>query len=366
VHAGRLGRLKRRKLADAPPFDSKQPGDFRDSCRYSGYLAMSDNRVKIDESYKSRFLISVYIHVFLAWILFFIAVSRFFKIEQSPFVSAVGMALIASTVIYRITAPAKCFRAAAIIEIASVCAISLIVFRYLHDPSYDGPHNHLHATIALSHGWNPQSQTTENLWYDRYPYGIWTLRAGVFSLTSHVDMGRAVNVILAVLSFLSVDSDQELSWEGVSTALVAFGPIVTAEAVLGDFIPDNLRDAGRLTKFVHVIFSQTGGSVPAERSILKIPGTVKWTEIAFSTWSAGNGGFGPLFSLIFVLGVVTFVKSAVINRTPIRRDVFVVAAIAFLSVPIFPEPWVARFVPLWGLRFPCCYYAFETGPRKKY
>ena len=62
-----------------------------------------------------------------------------------------------------------------LVELAIILAISVLVFSYLWDYSYDGSWYHLPATIALEEGWNPLFETTGYIWIDNYPNGIWSL-----------------------------------------------------------------------------------------------------------------------------------------------------------------------------------------------
>jgi hypothetical protein len=110
-------------------------------------------------------------------------------------------------------------------------------------------------------------------------------------------------------------------------------------------IPPNLEGADHLTKLAHGLFAQTGAVDSRDDSVLKWPFQIRRSEFAASSGVAHSGGFGPFFALIVLSTLVCFISSF---RVPgqLHQEFLVASGIIVFCWVIFPEPYVARYVPM--------------------
>jgi hypothetical protein len=133
------------------------------------------------------------------------------------------------------TAQDKTLLFAAIAELALIIVLSLTIFAYFADCSFDGTHYHLPASIALANGWNPFFENTDSILINNYPHGLWRLRALFGVAPSGFDLGRVVNVLICFSSYWSfkylvTTTVGRLTFiDRALIILAAFNPIVVAE-----------------------------------------------------------------------------------------------------------------------------------------
>ena len=75
----------------------------------------------------------------------------------------------------------------------------------IYDTSFDGQGYHELATSSIHDGWNPlyNSEFPYSLWVGNYPKGAWLLSAAIYTLTGHLESGKAINLIAMIASFCS-------------------------------------------------------------------------------------------------------------------------------------------------------------------
>lgn len=108
--------------------------------------------------------------------------------------------------------------------IAVVVGISWYISATTYDLSFDGQTYHQEAIILLTNGWNPvhdqplQAPTAQeiekmsgkeiltafHLWINHYAKGPWLLDAVMYKLTSQIELGKMVNLLLLFSSFFLV------------------------------------------------------------------------------------------------------------------------------------------------------------------
>ncbi len=127
------------------------------------------------------------------------------------------------------------------------------------------------------------------------------------------------------------------------------------DEIMDTNVPENLETLAGPEKFLYGIFSRTEDSVwPVLVTApinLKIPGSVRISEFKDLDFDTRRGGFGPLFSLAFLLAFVAYGAAKVTARDETSddgrtRDMFAATG-GFLIVisAAFPEPWWARYIP---------------------
>lgn len=127
-----------------------------------------------------------------------------------------------------------------------VMALSMWISSVIYDYSADGQWYHMPAAYALSHGWNPvyvhhnpiiAEAHHANLWIDHYSKGMETLAATVIALTGNVESGKAVNMIMLLVTLcLSFSVLRNPYFFGLSlrksifySLVIGFCPIVNCE-----------------------------------------------------------------------------------------------------------------------------------------
>lgn len=75
----------------------------------------------------------------------------------------------------------------------------------IYDTSFDGQGYHQLAAFSIHNGWNPlyNSKFPNSLWVENYPKGAWLLSAAIYTLTGHLESGKAINLIAMIASFCS-------------------------------------------------------------------------------------------------------------------------------------------------------------------
>ena len=106
-----------------------------------------------------------------------------------------------------------------------------------HATSWDGQTYHLSAVMWLMDGWQPLRATpplaAHHALAAYYPSGLWTVQAGLATLTGTFDSGRAVNVILAaaaagaVWASLAAVPAARVKW--VIAALLVANPVAVVQ-----------------------------------------------------------------------------------------------------------------------------------------
>lgn len=114
--------------------------------------------------------------------------------------------------------------------------------------------------------------------------------------------------------------------------------------------PANLEHASPPVELLYLIFGRTGGAW-GEPAHLKVPGTFSLPELHGLSVDTRNGGFGPVFGLMWLLGLGAFAAGVATSgaRKSVSADTLVPAGMVlwamFISA-VFPEAWWARYVPL--------------------
>jgi hypothetical protein len=130
----------------------------------------------------------------------------------------------------------------------------------------------------------------------------------------------------------------------------------SVDKIMATNIPENLEELSVPAKFLYGIFSRTEDSVwpvlvtaPVH---LKLPGTFQISEFKDLDFDTRRGGFGPLFSLAFLLSIAVYAFSRLTTPrdedAPSRRKGDALALFSFillLASIFFPESWWARYVP---------------------
>ena len=130
----------------------------------------------------------------------------------------------------------------------------------------------------------------------------------------------------------------------------------SVDKIMATNIPENLEELSVPVKFFYGIFSRTEDSVwpvlvtaPVH---LKIPGTFQISEFKDLDFDTRRGGFGPFFSLAFLLSIAVYAYTRLTtsrgNEARSRRKGDALALFAFILILasiFFPESWWARYVP---------------------
>ncbi len=135
-----------------------------------------------------------------------------------------------------------------------------------------------------------------------------------------------------------------------------FYPISTSTA-LGDGsenlafqdvqLPLNFRDKNRFSKLFLSTFSRSANPFDRDAAAVKLPWQLDRAEIEiFRLPDVRVGGFGPLYALALLLGILGFVF--LYRGEATKRDALALPVILLLSAAANPECWWARYVPqLW-------------------
>ncbi len=153
----------------------------------------------------------------------------------------------------------------------------------------------------------------------------------------------------------------------IATTLVGYRPYVTnwteqqavvvhppTSVMLAGHHPANLLHQSHAVQLWHTIFAATGNQ-PGEVSELKFPGTVTLSELKSLGAGTYRGGFGPYFGLVVILSLATVVMAALVRLWMRKKSLegpsialwlVGAAGLCLLLAGLFPEPWLARFIPL--------------------
>ena len=134
----------------------------------------------------------------------------------------------------------------------------------------------------------------------------------------------------------------------------------------GGTVPPNLNAAGRERKLAALFFARTDRS-PGPVSF-KVPGTVDRDELRMSIGTP-KGGFGPFFGAVTLVALAALAWASVRRTTPRliyrhRLEVLLgLTAYGLLTTVLFPEPWLARYVPLaWVIPLGAAWLAYALRP----
>lgn len=114
--------------------------------------------------------------------------------------------------------------------------------------------------------------------------------------------------------------------------------------------PQGFMQMNPLEKLYVATFSRSTNNFDREEPALKIPFTVELGELRPFVYGADIriGGFGPWFSGILVVAVLTLVSMCAVRAKEMMYVAGLVASI-MLTVLINPEAWWARYVPQFWL-----------------
>ncbi len=119
--------------------------------------------------------------------------------------------------------------------------------------------------------------------------------------------------------------------------------------------PKRIIHKSKIQRFFISIFAKADCSFGDGAITYKIPFTFYKSELKLYRWEGLHiAGFGPLFSGIFVLGILLFFTTLFKNRKNneiYAKDEFILLfLILILSILLNPENWWARYIPqLWGI-----------------
>jgi len=116
--------------------------------------------------------------------------------------------------------------------------IALAIETPIYDISFDGQNYHQEGIIQLKEGWNPhvtQLPTTihpfTRLFTQHFAKGTWYMDSCIYSITGHIQSGKATNILLIVSSFLVTLSvilklTKLTFWESaLFSSLLSFNPV---------------------------------------------------------------------------------------------------------------------------------------------
>ena len=120
--------------------------------------------------------------------------------------------------------------------------LSIIIAMLFYDRSFDGQAYHQEAIIQLAAGWNPYYDTladsvAHKIWLTHYAKGPWLQAGAFYELTSSLESGKAVNILLMFASWFFVAalmlSIKRVSiWAGIIIAtLAALNPVSVYQGV---------------------------------------------------------------------------------------------------------------------------------------
>lgn len=175
--------------------------------------------------------------------------------------------------------------------------------------------------------------------------GIGFLFVGVFSLSKIKEYKR---IILSFLGFFIIGVMLIGYNPYVSNVLAGkhpFSPLFGANSI--DIIttqsPASFEDKNRFEKLFISIFSKTEDLTyqSENQPKLKIPGAVSGSEIYYSSLTDVRiGGFGPLFSLAFILSIIYLIYNKFGDE-----NVKILLLIIVSAIILNPESWWARYSP---------------------
>jgi hypothetical protein len=122
-----------------------------------------------------------------------------------------------------------------------VIVFSLVISTLFYDYSWDGQTYHQEAIFYLKNGWNPiyehhASNASHEIWLSHYAKGLETISATIYSTTSNIETGKAVNFILVFASAFLFFSFLKTCYEILSlkkkillTLIFVLCPVVTAQ-----------------------------------------------------------------------------------------------------------------------------------------
>jgi hypothetical protein len=93
----------------------------------------------------------------------------------------------------------------------AVIIISILIAMQFYDVSYDGQSYHMEGIYQLKNGWNPLKDMLPDsvnmaIFINHYPKGVEIPQSTIYSLTHHIEAGKATNFILLAAAFCLVSS----------------------------------------------------------------------------------------------------------------------------------------------------------------
>jgi hypothetical protein len=153
--------------------------------------------------------VSLFILVWIAFILLFTSILYFFKIPVTAWniiVPSIELLVLisGSAIIRRSMHP---YLSGGILLVFIMASVFMLAGS-IYDTSWDGLDYQQKAVIQLSNGLNPIYAEAEpqdvyyNMWLNHYPKAPWMFAAGMYTLTGQIETGKGLNLLLLVASYL--------------------------------------------------------------------------------------------------------------------------------------------------------------------
>ena len=193
--------------------------------------------------------IAIYMLLYIVSILFVVTAMQFINLSINKYTFFIS--IMVTTIIYYIFKRKKanlkniCF--------ISICSIMIILFTIffigkIYDITCDGNTYHKYAVGNLKNGWNPTRESSYDfsvshnlypneklsLWVDHYAKATWNYGAVIYSLTSNIEAGKSLCLLMAIILFFLLTSylynkKFKLYQSILISLLLAFNPIVCSQ-----------------------------------------------------------------------------------------------------------------------------------------
>jgi len=146
-------------------------------------------------------------------------------------------------------------------------ALSLLLSAFFYDFSWDGQWYHQSGVLIIAHDWNPLSDPIRNfdrspsqlhsqLYLRHYAKGPWYAAAAIFAATGRIELGKCINGLMLMASFLGtlaacLDGGLRRSRAVAVAAIVAINPVVISE--LTTFMVDGVMASSLVLAIVSTL-----------------------------------------------------------------------------------------------------------------
>jgi hypothetical protein len=307
-------------------------------------MKRSDDKVKLLFSVGGLLIITIAITLLIVTLGFFAGVT------VSKWQFPAGF-LISAGLYHRVAKPYYShFRSysAVILICLGLIISSVIIATKFYDVSYDGQSYHMEEIYQLKNGWNPAKGELADsvnmaLYIDHYSKGVEIPQSTLYSLTEHIESGKATNLILLIASFcltlaLLLHGNKLSGSRCILISLFTALNPVAVNQLLTTYVDGQL--AIMLLCFVVVairaISAGTNFSFLLLASIVIITANIKFTGLvyivlfsfAFLTWLAvvnyqklffRKAFLVTLFSglvAVLIVGYSTYVENTIVHNHP--------------------------------------------------
>ena len=249
-----------------------------------------------------------------------------------------------------------------------IVGISVFVSYRIFDLSYDGNWYHKASLGSLASGWNPIYETFESfaanpdgvrignleesaIWANHYCKGAWIIGANIYALTGNIECAKAVNLIMAFVTF-SIALDFLIKrlhtvYAVLLALLTALNPITVSQ--MFTFYNDGLLCSLLFTIIVLLLKLRLSDGEKKRNAVCLFSALVICCNIKFTGLA-----YAAVFCFVFyILGLADGIKNKVFRKTFTEMTSFyaltIFASVIFVGSSSYVKNFIEHKNPLYPL-----------------